>query len=153
MRDSADHRARDRAQTLEILREHLFNWKIWPDFTQIPERADAVPALREIRAGRDRCELDGRSITPLPANHVVPAVGFHLDSGDASLVFTGDTTTNDALWEEVNQIENLRYLIIETAFSNAERELAIALQAPVPEHAGRGAGQAQAHGARSTSRT
>ena len=56
---------------------------------------------------------------------MVPAVGFQLDSGDASLVFTGDTTTNDALWEEVNRIENLRYLIIETAFSNAERQLAI----------------------------
>ena len=22
--------------TLEILRQHIFNWKIWPDFTQIP---------------------------------------------------------------------------------------------------------------------
>jgi len=40
-------------------------------------------------------------------------------------VFTGDTTCNDALWEQVNEIENLRYLIIETAFSNAERQLAI----------------------------
>jgi ribonuclease BN (tRNA processing enzyme) len=70
-------------------------------------------------------QLGGRSITPLPANHVVPAVGFRLDSGRASLVFTGDTTSNDALWERVNEIENLRYLIIETAFSNAERQLAI----------------------------
>jgi len=62
----------------------------------------------------------------LPANHVVPAVGFHLDSGEASLVFTGDTTINDALWKEVNKIENLRYLIIETAFPNEEKELAVA---------------------------
>ncbi|HEX3169382.1 MAG TPA: 3',5'-cyclic-nucleotide phosphodiesterase, partial [Burkholderiales bacterium] len=23
--------------TLEILRQHLFNWKLWPDFTQIPD--------------------------------------------------------------------------------------------------------------------
>ena len=62
----------------------------------------------------------------MPANHVVPAVGFHLDSGRASLVFTGDTTTNDALWPEVNQIANLRYLIIETALSDRERDLALA---------------------------
>jgi ribonuclease BN (tRNA processing enzyme) len=70
-------------------------------------------------------DLGGRRITVLPANHVVPAVGFHLDSGEASLVFTGDTTINDALWAEVNKIENLRYLIIETAFPNEEKELAI----------------------------
>jgi ribonuclease BN (tRNA processing enzyme) len=56
---------------------------------------------------------------------VVPAVGFHIDSGAASLVFSGDTTSHDALWEAVNRIANLRYLIIETAFSNAEKDLAV----------------------------
>ncbi len=69
--------------------------------------------------------LQGRKITAIPANHVVPAVGYHLDSGAASLVFSGDTTTNDALWGVVNKIKNLRHLIIETAFSNSEKELAI----------------------------
>jgi len=111
-------------QTLRALREHIFNWKIWPDFSQIPSAQAPYMQYREIRVG-EPVRLSGRSITPLPANHVVPAVGFHLDSGRASLVFTGDTTCNDALWERVNEIDNLRYLIIETAFSNAERQLAI----------------------------
>src|SRR5258705_298221 len=48
-----------------------------------------------------------------------------LDSGQGSLVFTGDTTTNDPLWAAVNKISNLKYLIIETAFCNKERELAV----------------------------
>jgi ribonuclease BN (tRNA processing enzyme) len=60
----------------------------------------------------------------LPANHVVPAVGYHLDSGNNSLVFTGDTTSCDELWVAVNKIENLKILIIETAFSNGEIRLA-----------------------------
>jgi hypothetical protein len=30
------------------------------------------------------------------------------------------------LWQEVNRIENLRYLIIETAFCNREKDLAVA---------------------------
>jgi ribonuclease BN (tRNA processing enzyme) len=51
-------------------------------------------------------------------------VGYHLDSGAASLVFTGDTAPNDALWRVVNRIANLKFLIIETAFSNKERHLA-----------------------------
>lgn len=55
----------------------------------------------------------------------MPAVGYHFDSGRASLVFSGDTTSNDALWKVVNKIQNLRHMIIETAFSNSERELAI----------------------------
>ena len=124
MRDNKPLTVYATEETLEILRQHLFNWKIWPDFTQIPDAQQPYMRYQAIELGRT-VNLGGRKITPLPANHTVPAVGFHLDSGQASLVFSGDTADNDALWEEVNQIDNLRYLIIETAFSNAEKELAI----------------------------
>lgn len=111
--------------TLEIIRQHIFNWKIWPDFTHIPSPEKPYLRFQGIYVGKT-IELDGRKITPLPANHVVPAVGFHLNSGKGSLVFTGDTTTNNDLWAAVNKIKNLRYLIIETAFCNRERDLAVA---------------------------
>jgi ribonuclease BN (tRNA processing enzyme) len=112
------------AETLAALRAHVFNWKIWPDFTQIPNGQSPYLRYETLQVG-EPVRLAARTITALPANHVVPAVGFHLDSGKGSLVFTGDTTQNDALWERVNVIENLCYLIIETAFPNAERQLAI----------------------------
>jgi ribonuclease BN (tRNA processing enzyme) len=111
--------------TLGILHEHLFNWKLWPDFSQIPDAEHPVLRYQPIEVGVP-VPLGTRTITALPANHVVPAVGFHIDSGKTSLVFTGDTTTNDALWPHVNAIRNLRYLIIETALSDGERELAVA---------------------------
>lgn len=113
------------AETIAILKKHLFNWMLWPDFAQIPDAENPVLRYETITLGHT-VELNGRRITPLPANHVVPAVGFRIDSGRASLVFSGDTTTNDPLWREVNRIENLRYLIIETAFCNSEKDLAIA---------------------------
>ena len=40
------------------------------------------------------------------------------------MVFSGDTTTHDDFWRDVNKIKNLKYLIIETAFPNAEKNLA-----------------------------
>lgn len=112
-------------QTLAILRDHLFNWKLWPDFSQIPDPGRPLLRYEPLSLGVP-VALGERTITPLPANHVVPAVGYHLDSGSASLVFTGDTTTNDPLWEQVNRIGNLRYLIIETALPDRERMLAVA---------------------------
>lgn len=112
------------AETLEILRQHIFNWKIWPDFCEIPSVQQPFMRYQVLELG-ETVELNGRKITSIPANHVVPAVGYHLDSGEASLVFSGDTTTNDALWKVVNKIKNLRYLIMETAFSNSEKELAV----------------------------
>lgn len=112
-------------ETLEILQTHLFNWKLWPDFAQIPDPARPVLRYQAIEIGAP-VRLGRRAVTALPANHVVPAVGFRIDSGDASLVFTGDTTSNDAVWEYVNAIDNLRYLLIETALSDREHALAVA---------------------------
>ena len=109
--------------TIEIMKNHLFNWAIWPDFTEIPTPEAPFLRYQEIEVGTG-ISLAGREITPLPARHTVPAVGYHLDSGQASLVFTGDTGQNDALWKVVNRIRNLKILIIETAFSNKERQLA-----------------------------
>lgn len=110
--------------TQDIIRAHIFNWAIWPDFSEIPSRENPYLQFNTIQLGQE-VVLNGRTITPLPANHTVPAVGYRLDSGAGSLVFTGDTTVNDALWTKLNQIANLRYLIIETAFSNRERQLAL----------------------------
>ena len=112
-------------EVLDILRAHLFNWKIWPDFTQIPDGDNPFMVYREIRVG-EAVELHGRRITAIPANHTVPAVGYVLENGRGALIFSGDTSPNPALWKVVNATPNLKYLIIETAFSNKERDIAIA---------------------------
>jgi cAMP phosphodiesterase len=111
-------------ETLEALQQHIFNWKIWPDFNQIPSPHEPYMRYEVLKPG-ETVRLNGRAITALPANHVVPAVGYQLNSGLCSLVFTGDTTTQDAFWDAVNRIGNLGYLIIETAFTNAEKAMAL----------------------------
>ena len=112
-------------ETLDTLGKHIFNWSVWPDFTAIPSAEAPFMRYQRIKLGQ-RITLDGRTFTPLPANHTVPAVGYQIDSGNGSLVFSGDTYTNDPLWKLVNKIPNLKYLIIETAFCNRERQLAVA---------------------------
>lgn len=111
-------------EVLQILREHIFNWKIWPDFSQIPNGDAMCMNFREISVG-ETLESEGRKITAIPAVHTVPAVGFMLDSGQATLIYSGDTTCNDALWEIANRANNLKYLVIGTAFPNKEREIAV----------------------------
>ena len=123
------------AETLKIIREHIFNWKMWPDFSTIPDETNPFLRFSTVTPG-ETVDLDGRKITPLPANHVVPAVGYLLDSGAASLRVHRRYRPCDELWAEVNKIENLRYLIIETAFRNGEKKLAIASKHLWPEHAG-----------------
>ena len=118
--------------TLDILRAHLFNWKMWPDFTQIPDGDKPFMVYREIAPG-ETLKFGRRRITAIPANHTVPAVGYVLETSKAALVYSGDTAPNDALWEAVNRTPNLKYLIIETAFSNKERDIAIASKHLCPD--------------------
>jgi ribonuclease BN (tRNA processing enzyme) len=112
-------------EVLGVLAAHLFNWHLWPDFRQIP--SPEVPWLRfEPLDLGDALELGGRTVRPLPVNHVVPACGLHLATAAGSLVFSGDTTHSDAFIAALNAIPDLRHLIVETSFENELADIAMA---------------------------
>ncbi|MFT4100160.1 MAG: 3',5'-cyclic-nucleotide phosphodiesterase [Burkholderiaceae bacterium] len=111
-------------ETIAALKAHIFNWVIWPDFTEIPHYERPWMVFEPLAVGQV-VRVGERYVRSLAANHTVPAVGFHLYHDKASLVFSGDTGPNDEFWRQVNAIQNLRYLIIETAFSNREQDLAV----------------------------
>ena len=113
------------ADVLASLQRHIFNWAIWPDFTEIPDRKNQLMRYQTL-AVQQTVSLDGRCITALPADHTVPAAGYCLDSGAGSLVFSGDSGPCADFWAAVNDMPNLRHLIIECAFSNGEAALATA---------------------------
>ena len=112
------------APTLQALRDHIFNWTIWPDFCRIPSAESPYLTYEPLVEGHT-LKLGERRITALPANHTVPAVAYRLDGEAASLVFTGDTTACPELWSAINSIRNLRYLLVETAFANRGHDLAV----------------------------
>ncbi|MCB1912838.1 MAG: 3',5'-cyclic-nucleotide phosphodiesterase [Zoogloeaceae bacterium] len=112
-------------ETLHILRSHLFNWLVWPDFSTIPDRNHPFLRYQEVAVG-DVIELGGRKIKPMPAHHTVPAVGYSIDSGKGQLAFTGDTTYSKEVLAAINALPNLRHLIIEAAFPDALQGLALA---------------------------
>lgn len=108
---------------LDAIRKHIFNGLIWPDFSRIPSPENAFLRFQEIELLQP-VSLAGRPVTALPVDHTVPAVGYRIDSGAASLVFSGDTGPSDAFWQAINGIDDLRHLIIECAFPDCEAELA-----------------------------
>ncbi|MDO9218279.1 MAG: 3',5'-cyclic-nucleotide phosphodiesterase, partial [Lacisediminimonas sp.] len=45
--------------TEELIRSHIFNWAIWPDFTTIPDRVNPFMRFENVEIG-DTVELNGR---------------------------------------------------------------------------------------------
>jgi len=109
-------------ETIAALKAHIFNNLIWPDFAAIPSAAQPLMRFvpfcvgQVLRVGAHRIEV-------LPAVHTVPAVGFAAQTPSGHWVFSGDTARNPAFWRRLNQLP-VAMLIIETAFSDRERELA-----------------------------
>ena len=110
------------AGTIQALKAHIFNNVIWPDFSRIPSVEAPFISFHEIRVGQT-IQLSDKYIEVLPAVHTVPAAGFAITAGSGCWVFTGDTERNQAFWDRVNQL-NVAMLVIETAFSNREKDLA-----------------------------
>lgn len=111
-------------ETLDILSAHLFNWKLWPDFREVPDTANPWVQFSPLPLGSS-ITLGERTLTTMPAHHVVPACGYRISGKTGSLVFTGDTTGSEALMHALNDMDDLNDLIIETSFENALRDIAV----------------------------
>lgn len=109
-------------ETVQALRTHIFNNVIWPDFSQIPSPTTPLIHFQPVEIGQV-LNLDGRWVEVLSAVHTVPAAGYAVSAGQGSWVFSGDTERNPAFWERLNQLD-VAMLVIETAFSNRDRDLA-----------------------------
>ena len=108
--------------TLAVLRAHVFNNALWPDFTAIP--SPEKPYLRfELLPPGENVSLNDRSLRSTPVSHSIPAVGYLLGNGRVSLAFSGDTSSTEVFWQVLNDCADLRHVIIETSFTDEEEAL------------------------------
>jgi cAMP phosphodiesterase len=112
------------ASTIDALKQYIFNQVIWPDFSVIPS-ADAPFMVYKVIEHFEQIELFNGVLTVIPMNHTVPTVGFLLQSKKGQhFMLCSDTGVQEDFWTYINQIDNLKGLAIETAFSDAETRLA-----------------------------
>lgn len=104
-------------ETIAALKQHMFGGQLWPDYSVIPAPEHPYIRFHPVRLG-ETVELGGRRITALPAHHAVPCVGYQVDSGTSSWVYSADTTYCADFWRALNRIDNLKYLLIENTFRN-----------------------------------
>ena len=106
-------------ETISAIRRNILNGEIWPDYAVLPSPERPYIRFQPVALG-EAVELNGRRFTALPTRHAVPCAGYQLDSGAASMVYSGDTTFCADFWQALNRIANLKYLLIENTFLNAD---------------------------------
>lgn len=102
-------------ETLAVLRDCLFNNRVWPDYTVRPSAGAPWVVLEEIALGRP-IVLSGRTITPLPARHSVPCAGYAVEGPHGGFAYSGDTAFCEEFWGEVNRMQSLRNIFLECTF-------------------------------------
>ena len=109
---------------IAYLKRHLFNNKIWPDFTTIPDREH--PSIRyEPISAKGAFRIRGYTIHATRVNHVVPAYGYMIeDASNNALVYTGDTGPTEKIWKRMRG-HRVKVLIIEVSFPNELKDLAL----------------------------
>lgn len=108
--------------TITILKQNMFNFKLWPDYTVLPTPESPFLVLNALTD--QPIPLPGGWIGTLPVDHTVPGVAYQVHSQDASLVFSGDTTYCEEFWRALNNLADLRHLIVETTFLNVQGDQA-----------------------------
>ena len=110
-------------KVIATLKQHMFNWLLWPDFAQIPNAEDAILRWAPMQPGAT-LDLDGRFITAYPVNHTVDAVGYWVHNNRKGFLFTGDLATTPDLWARFANENRLEKVIVDCSFPNAELALA-----------------------------
>jgi ribonuclease BN (tRNA processing enzyme) len=105
-------------KVIEAIRKHLMNNIIWPDFTRIPTARNPIFVYKPMQAGAP-VKISGLTVKTVPMNHPVPTVGFLVDDGKSSILYSADTGPNEVLWKEAAKASNLKAIIVDTSFPNS----------------------------------
>ena len=121
-------------ETIEVLKKHSFNDVIWPDFTKIKLlRKDAFSLILKPIKLDEIIKIHNYSIKAIKANHISGACGFVIKKNHQGFVISGDTHINPHIWEEINNDEEIKSLVIECSYPDKLQELAKLTKHLTPE--------------------
>jgi cAMP phosphodiesterase len=104
-------------EAIDDISAHIFNWRIWPNFNEIPNTKRSKISLTNV-IPLESTRINSLNIMAIPVNHTVPTVGLLVDNGKSAFAFTSDTYKTDLFWEKIRDHKRLKVLIIECSFPN-----------------------------------
>jgi cAMP phosphodiesterase len=128
----ADNRVQNRCKplivaatkgTIRALKKHFFNNVVWPDFSVIPTPGKPTIRYLELRP-EVPVQVAGRTVRAVMVDHTIEGSAFIVENKDGGVAYSGDTGPTTRLWELLNDVPNLRALLMEVSYPNREQKLA-----------------------------
>jgi len=111
------------SEVVEILERDIFNWSIYPRFSELQNDYGIVVEYCPFETEKD-FKVKHLNVKAVNVNHKVPSVGFIVSDGKSTFALTNDTAAVNRFWEAVNQTENLSAIMVECAFPDELGDLA-----------------------------
>ena len=111
------------AEVIELLERDIFNWNVYPRFSDLKNDYGLVMEYVPIPLGTP-FKVGHLNVIAVPVNHIVPTIGLVISDGQKSVAFSSDTAETEEFWKMVNEMKGLDALLIEASFPDRMAKLA-----------------------------
>lgn len=110
-------------EVIELLERDVFNWNVYPRFSELKNEFGPVMEYVPIPAGKE-FRVAHLTVTAVAVNHIVPTVGLVVSDSKSIIAFSSDTAETDEFWNLINRAPRIDALLIEASFPNSMAQLA-----------------------------
>jgi ribonuclease BN (tRNA processing enzyme) len=108
---------------IDALERDVFNWNVYPRFSQL--KNDYGPVMEYVPIPfREDFTVGHLRVTAIPVDHIVPTVGLIVADERSVVAFSSDTGETQEFWEVINRSPQLSALIVESSFPSSMDHLA-----------------------------
>ncbi|MFN2514670.1 MAG: MBL fold metallo-hydrolase [Pyrinomonadaceae bacterium] len=110
-------------EVIELLERDIFNWNVYPRFSELKNDYGPVMEYVPIPKGQE-FRVAHLTVTAVAVNHIVPTVGLVVSDGKSTVAFSSDTSETEEFWNIINRAPGINALLIEASFPDSMAELA-----------------------------
>ena len=108
---------------IEVLEGNIFNWDVYPKFSEIKNDFGSVLEYCEFKFNTPFV-IGSLTFEAIEVDHHGPSSGFVVDDGNSTVAFTGDTSETREFWNVINDRSGVVAVFAECSFPNRLQGLA-----------------------------
>ncbi len=110
-------------EVIDALERDVFNWSLYPRFSELTNEHGAVMEYHPIRL-TEEFKVAHLRVTAIRTNHIVPTAALIVSDTNSTVGFSSDTAETHEFWDALNQLPQLDAVLVEASFPNSMARLA-----------------------------